>query len=138
MNGHPTEALGAYADGELTQDEARRVEAHLARCTECAREVAAIRSLGGAMRDIETSRPRGGDTWARVHRRITRPVGWVLLVAGVLLWTGLALASWFRETLTLEWLAATAVGVGIAMLAVGIAYEQYREWKDSPYKDIDR
>jgi anti-sigma factor RsiW len=137
MNGHPREALSAYADGELPPEEARRVRAHLERCTECARELATIRTLGGAMRTMHPA-PRRAGTWEAVHRRITRPVGWILLVAGVALWTVLAVVSWFRQALTLEWLAATAVGVGVAMLAAGIAYEQYREWKDSPYRDIER
>lgn len=134
---HPTEALGAYADGELPPDEARRVEAHLEQCTECGRELALIRSLGGAMRSMPSERPPTS-TWDRVHGRITRPVGWTLVVAGVLVWAGIVLVSWFREAVTLEWLAATAVGVGVAVLAIGIAHEQYREWKSSPYRDIER
>jgi anti-sigma factor RsiW len=137
MNGHPqVEALHAYADGELLPEEARRVETHLERCTECLREVTLIHSIGGAMRTMNPPRRRGS-AWEGVHRRITRPVGWILLVAGVLLWAGLAIFSWFRQELTLEWLAATAFGVGLAMLTIGIAYDQYREWKQSPYKDIE-
>jgi anti-sigma factor RsiW len=137
MSGHPLEALSAYADGELSTEEARRVESHLERCTECARELALIRTMGGAMRTLEPRRGRAS-AWEGVHRRITRPLGWVLLVVGVTLWTALALVSWFRQALTPEWLAVTAVGVGLAMLAIGIAYEQYREWRDSPYKDVER
>jgi anti-sigma factor RsiW len=137
MSGHPLEALSAYADGELPPEEARRLESHLERCTECARELALIRTMGGAMRTLQPRRGRAS-VWEGVHRRITRPLGWVLLVVGVALWTALALVSWFRQALTPEWLAATAVGVGLAMLAIGIAYEQYREWRDSPYKDVER
>jgi anti-sigma factor RsiW len=137
MNGHPQEMLSAYADGELAPDEARRVEEHLARCTECARELAINRSIGGAMRSTESGHPRGG-VWEGVHRRITRPLGWVLILAGVAAWLGLALVAWFREAMTWEWLVATAVGVGVLLLLVGIGYEQYREWKTSPYKDIER
>jgi anti-sigma factor RsiW len=138
MNGHPdTQALHVYADGELSPEEARRVEVHLEHCTECQREVTLLYSIGGAMQTMQPPRRRES-AWEGVHRRITRPVGWILIVAGVLLWAGLALVSWFREELTLQWLAATAAGVGLAMLAIGIAYEQYREWKVSPYRDIER
>jgi 4-hydroxybenzoate polyprenyltransferase len=73
-----------------------------------------------------------------VHRRITRPIGWILVTAGAALWVVLIAVAWFRQALTPEWVAATAVAVGLAMLAAGIGYEQYREWKDSPYKDIER
>ncbi len=137
MNGHPEELLSAYADGELPPEEGRRVEAHLQRCTECARELAMIRTLGGAMRAMRPPQRRES-VWEGVHRRITRPVGWLLLLAGLILWAVLALIGWFRQELTLEWLAATAIGVGLLMLAIGIAYEQYREWQGSPYKDIER
>jgi anti-sigma factor RsiW len=137
MNTHPQEALSAYADGELTAEEARRIEAHLDGCTECARELALIRTMGGAMRTMSTE-GRHGDVWEGVNRRIARPIGWLLVLAGVLVWTGLGIVSWFRQTLTVEWLAITAVGVGVAMLAIGIAHEQYREWKDSPYRNIER
>jgi anti-sigma factor RsiW len=137
MSTHPREMLGAYADGELSAEEARRVEAHLDDCTECLRELALIRTLGGTMREMRSAPPRRS-VWEGVHRRITRPVGWMLLVAGALLWAGLALAAWFREALTPEWLATTAVLVGLLLLAIGIGFEQYREWKGSPYKDIER
>lgn len=137
MTLHPTELLGAYADGELPREAAARVERHLEGCTECGRELALIRTLGGAMREMETGDPPRS-TWERVHGRITRPVGWMLLVAGVAVWAGIAVAAWFRQALTLEWLAATAVAVGVAMLLVGIGYEQYREWRTSPYRDIER
>jgi anti-sigma factor RsiW len=137
MSTHPREALTAYHDGELPPEEARQVEAHLEACTECLRELSHIRTLGGAMRDMR-SEPPSRSVWDGVHRRITRPVGWLLVIVGALLWTGLAMVGWFREELTLEWLATTAVAVGLLMLAAGIAHEQYREWKGSPYKDIER
>jgi anti-sigma factor RsiW len=138
MNGHPREELSAYADGELSPGDARRVEEHLRRCTECSREVTLYGTMGGAMRESYTRRSRSAGIWEGVHRRITRPVGWILLVVGVVLWAGLALVSWLRQELTLEWLAGSAVLVGLVLLAAGIGYEQYREWKESPYKRIER
>jgi anti-sigma factor RsiW len=137
MTTHPREALSAYADGELPPGEAAAVEAHLEVCTECLRELAIIRNLGGAMKDLRAE-PARRSVWEDVHRRITRPVGWVLLAAGALIWAGLITVRWFRQELTLVWVAGTAIGVGLLMLALGIAYEQYREWKGSPYKDLER
>jgi len=136
MNEHPHEALSAYADGELPPERAMAIERHLEACTECARELSIIRGMGGAMRQ----RPTDGKTgvWAGVHRRITLPIGWILIAAGAALSAVLIAVSWFRQALTPEGIAVTAVGIGLAMLAAGIGYEQYREWKDSPYKDIER
>ena len=87
------------------------------------------------MREIET-KPAG--IWDRVQRAIARPIGWGLLVAGFLLWMVLAAVAWFREEFTVEWLAATAIGTGLLMLLIHFGYEQYREWKESPYKGIER
>lgn len=137
MSSHPVEKIGAYADGELPPDEARRVAAHLEACSECARELALIRTMGEAMRDANVEgRP---SVWDGVHRRITRPAGWLLVVTGFVVLAALGAVEWFRAgTLTLEWLATTGIGVGVALLAVSIGYEQYREWKHSPYRDVER
>lgn len=134
---HPEEKLSAYADGELPASEADSVEAHLETCTECRRELAAIETMGDAM---STASAEGtGSVWDRVRRRIVRPAGWLLLAAGVAVLAALAMVEWFRTgSLTPEWLATTAVGVGIALLAVNIGWEQYREWKQSPYRDVQR
>lgn len=135
---HPgSERISAYADGELPAEEAGTVERHIERCTECARDLALIRAMGGAMRENVTNPPNGG-VWAAVDRRIARPVGWLLVTAGVLVWVALAVVEWFRAgELTLPWLATTAVVIGAALLLAGVGYEQYREWKSSPYKDIE-
>ena len=46
------------------------------------------------------------------------------MVGGGFLWLGLAVVAWFREAFTLEWLAGTAVGVGLFILLVRIGWEQ--------------
>ena len=139
MTHHPLVSISAYADGELTAEEEAQVEAHVAGCTECARELALIRSMGEAMAArMRTPRPEQ-NIWDRVHRRITQPVGWLLFTSGVAVWSALLIIEWFRAgELTLRWMATTAIGVGVALIAVGIGYEQFRDWRHSPYKDLDR
>jgi hypothetical protein len=138
MNRHPHDLLGAYADGELNAMETAGVAEHLQRCTECARELALIRSMGGAMRTM-VGTTEGSEVWGGVHRRLTRPAGWLLVAAGSVVWVAMAVLEWFRHReLSLEWLGATAVGIGLALLLVGVVHEQYREWKETRYKDILR
>lgn len=138
MNHHPRNLLGAYADAELDAARTAQVAEHLTRCTECARELALIRSLGGAMRAMANdTKPRG--IWDGVHRRISRPIGWLLVIVGAALWTGLAAMEWFRSReLSAEWLGMSALWIGIGLIAIGVAYEQYREWKETRYKDVQR
>lgn len=136
MSTHPRENLSAFLDGELAPAEAALVEQHLNDCTECSRELVILRDLGGAMKSMPTDRSRS--VWDGVHRRITKPIGWILFVAGLVVWAVLGLIAWSREELTLEWAAASAIGVGLLLLLVGVGYEQYREWKETRYKDVDK
>jgi anti-sigma factor RsiW len=138
MKNHPLERISAYADGELSADEARGVEAHLAVCTECTRELALIRTLGDAMKAGLGERPNGS-VWGQVHRSITRPLGWILFAGGLAVWTVLALVEWFQGgELSVRWVASTAVGVGVVLIGAGIGFEQYRAWKAEPYRHIER
>lgn len=138
MSAHPRELLGAYADGELEAAHTARVAGHLTSCTECARELALIRSMGGAMRTmVNDTKPRG--IWHSVHRRISRPIGWLLVITGTALWAVFAAAEWYRgRAMTVEWLAGSAVVIGMVLLAIGVGYEQYREWKETRYRDVTR
>jgi len=89
------------------------------------------------MRATESG-PERPSVWSGVDRRINRPLGWILVIAGVAIWSGLAVGAWLRESITLEWAAVTAIVVGLVMLGVGIGIEQYREWKRSPYRELER
>ena len=135
---HPRNLLGAYADGELTAEETARVAQHLTTCTECNREVALIRSMGGLVRGmVSDTKPRG--LWGAVHARITQPIGWILLVAGVAVWVAMAVWEWYQvRSLSVPWLTKSAIWIGVALIAVGIGYEQLRDWKETRYKDVQR
>jgi anti-sigma factor RsiW len=137
MTEHPRAGLSAYLDGELPPKEAQAVEHHLERCTECSRELALMRDLGGAMRSMEMERG-SRSVWEGVHRRLTQPIGWVLIAAGMAIWAGLVVVAWWQAELTWEWVAATGVGVGLLLLLIAIGHEQYREWKTTRYKDVER
>jgi anti-sigma factor RsiW len=137
MTAHPREQLTAYADGELDLSSASEIERHLAICTECARELAIVRSLKGAVKEMQ-SMQREKDLWSGIHRRLTKPIGWILILAGTAVWMALAAIQFFRQELTIEWLAASALLTGAALLLVGIGHEQYRQWKNERYKDVER
>ncbi|HSJ06090.1 MAG TPA: zf-HC2 domain-containing protein [Longimicrobiales bacterium] len=134
---HPRERLSAYLDGELPAGEATGIEEHLQDCTECSRELAILGRLRGAMRTMTGTAGRH-TVWDDVHRRITRPAGWLFLMLGAGIWAVLALLAWWRAELTLEWVAGTGVAAGLILLLIGMGHEQYRDWKDTRYKDVER
>lgn len=97
MNEHVTHWLEAYQDGELSERRRRRVEAHLAACPACRRELAGLRELS---RLLQESPPAAHLTpperfvahvGLRLPRRPERPAwkqaletGWRLVPAGLL------------------------------------------------------
>jgi anti-sigma factor RsiW len=138
MTTHPREQLSAYADGELDRTTAAEVDRHLETCTECARELSIVRKLKGAMQDMQNSRSEQ-DLWSGVHRRLTAPIGWLLIVAGTVMWAALAVVRWAQTAeLTPEWLGGSALLIGLVLLLVAITHQQYRAWKTERYKDVDK
>ena len=88
INAHPDAAtLGAYHDGELRGFARAEVEAHLAACPRCRRDVNDLDALTDALRalpQVEPSPEIHGALLARVtatRPRRARPRGWVLAAA---------------------------------------------------------
>ena len=79
--------LHAYADGELADEDARAVEAHLASCADCRAELAEIRQLKSALRTLDFSElaPQGlaGDIQRRVAQARLRTL-WTAAGGGLL------------------------------------------------------
>jgi hypothetical protein len=97
MNGHVTEWLGAYLDGELSGARLRRVEAHLRECSVCQGELDWLRALSGLLEESSAVEPRTSperfvaQVALRLPRRQERPpapraleIGWKVVPAGLL------------------------------------------------------
>ncbi len=84
---HEREAalLSAYADGEIPPERAAAVEAHLAACSACRDELAALRRFDLVMGSLRL-REAPPEAWEafrdRLGERRGRRLGWVLLAAG--------------------------------------------------------
>jgi len=66
---HVRDRLGDHLEGDLSLDERARVDAHLARCAECADELRELRAIVGLLRGLPDPEPPAHLT-ARVMRRI--------------------------------------------------------------------
>jgi anti-sigma factor RsiW len=134
------EQLMRYLDGELSPEERARVEAELARSTELQRELAIYRAMQLDVRGLSFTPPtREPSVWGMVHRRLARPLGWILLSAGLTLWA--AWGAWLFTTSAVNlWskLAVGAIAIGFLLLFGSVVYERYLDWLDDPYRDVHR
>lgn len=136
------ETLMRYLDEELPPEAREAVEEHLSGCTECRREVQVFRRMKRDLAELP-GRPTvgrdGASVWSAVNRRLARPLGWLLLVAGVVLWAGWA--GWTFITSgapALEKLFTGAVVIGLALLLASVGWERYRTWRHDPYRDVEK
>jgi anti-sigma factor RsiW len=135
-----SEDLMRYLDGELSPEEHERIDVALHSSTELQREVAIFRALKSDFQEL-SFHPGTYHTsvWDQVNAHVTRPVGWLLVIAGVVLWMTYG-AYVFATSSVNPWekWAAAAIAIGILMLLASVIWERVREWETDPYKDIYR
>lgn len=133
------EELMRYLDDELDPRGRARVETALARSTELRRELSIYRSMRSDLAGLPDPIRPGPSIWAAVNRRLTRPVGWILMVCGFVLWAGYG--AWVFATSPanpVEKLAVGALAVGFLILLGATIFDRLREWKTDPYRDVER
>jgi anti-sigma factor RsiW len=128
-----------YIDGELTTQESARVEATLATCTECGREVAIFGALKTELSGLTGNAPAAPSVWDGVRRRLVRPLGWFFLIGGVVAWFAMALYAFLAAPGAFwEKLAAGSIWIGLILLLLMVGMERYQDWKTDPYREIER
>lgn len=134
------ETLMRYLDGELPPDERRRVDAALATSTELQRELAIFRRLHEDMAGLTFDRRQLRDSiWTRVNRRLARPIGWLLLAAGVFGWAVHLVYDYFTSSVpSWEKAATSGVVIGVLLLLASVIHERYREFLTDPYRHVER
>jgi anti-sigma factor RsiW len=139
---HVGELLSGYIDGELTQQHQQRVDIHCDACPDCRRELDQLielrKDVGGAL----LSR-YGEDVWREnmndTTTRVSRGIGWILFIAGVLAASGLATIAFLLESSIspLEKFIVVAVYGGLAALLVSVLRQRIIERKTDKYKDVE-
>jgi anti-sigma factor RsiW len=134
------EDLMRFLDGELPPEEHARVQARIDSSSELGREVLIFRAMKSGFQDL-TFHPGTyhHSVWDQVNDRLTRPIGWLLVVAGAAVWTGYG-AYVFATSPVNAWekLAAGAVVIGVLLLLASVIWDRYREWHTDPYRDVYR
>ena len=133
------ESLMRYLDGEADPNERARVDAVVAASTELQRDLMVLRSMKSDLQAMTFGLANDKSVWGAVHRRITRPLGWILLSVGFLAWVGYGSYLYAVSAIDLwEKLATSAIGLGILLLFGTVIYERRKEWLTDPYRNVYR
>lgn len=129
-----------YLDGELSPEERARVDAELGTSTELQREIAIFRALKADFQELSfhpgTYRT---SVWDQVNAQVARPVGWILVIIGIALWTTYGVYV-FATSAVDPWekMATGAIAIGVLTLLASVIWERYRQLDGDPYKDVHR
>ncbi len=129
-----------YLDGELDPRERERIERELDSSTEFRRELLVYRAMKDDLQTLKLAEAgSNGSIWYSVSRQITRPLGWVLIIVGAVVWAAYGIYLFLTSSaFILEKLATSAIGIGILLLLASVIGERYREWLADPYRDVQR
>lgn len=138
---HPVgpDDLMRLLDGELPDDQRAPIEQHIRECTECGRDFVIFQRMKGDVRAMASDHGTGPSIWDAVSRRIFRPTGWLLLLAGSLLLTAWGIYSYLTSPEEL-WskLATGAVLIGFLLLLLSAVLDRVTALKTDRYREIER
>lgn len=126
-----------YLDGEASPEERTRIDEALDSSTELQRDIALFGKMKEDLQTLSFESSGQRSVWHAVHRRLTRPLGWALLIAGFAAWTGYGSYLYMVSAIDpFEKLASTGIVLGLLLLLGSVVYERYREWLTDPYRDV--
>ena len=139
---HVGELLSGYIDGELTQQERQRVDVHCESCAECRQLRDELRNIRRDVSDARLSEI-GEDNWREMMNdstvRVTRGIGWLLLIGGFLAVAGIGIYEFLTDP-SVGWtekLVVTVIYGGFVALFVSVLRQRLIERKSDKYKDVE-
>lgn len=139
--------LMSYLDDELSDEQRRQFEEHLAGCPDCAGELEEFKKLKAITDEVALVEPEDRiwqDYWSNIYNRIERGIGWIVFsVAAValIIYGGFrAIEDLIQNTsveITLK-VGLLALIAGLAVLFVSALRERLYFWKRDRYKDVRR
>lgn len=136
-----------YLDNELSDEQKRQFEEHLAGCSECKAELEEFRKLKSITDEVTLVEPEDRiwqDYWSGIYNRIERSIGWIVFsVAAILLtiYGGFKLIEELIKDDTVGMLLKVgllALIVGLAILFVSVLRERLYFWQRDRYKNVRR
>lgn len=139
---HVGEMLSGYIDGELTQQERQRVILHCESCEACSETLEELTVLRERLGNTLIS-PIGEDKWRESMDvkgvKTSRGIGWILLIAGLLVIGGVGLYHFVFEDTMDTWMKLVIVAIygGLAILLFSVLRQRLIERKTDKYKDVE-
>ena len=139
---HVGEQLSGFIDGELTQQERQFVTLHCEVCAECRENLERLRALRERIGNASLSEV-GEDKWRETMDdptvQLTRGIGWLLFVAGLLVIAGIGLVGFlFSDDIPVGIkLLMLAIYGGLATLLFSVLRQRLIERKTDKYKDVE-
>ena len=132
--------LMRFMDGELPPAERQQVSDALKGSAELKRQLVLFEAMKRDLQELSFTPVHAGDSvWNQVTVRITRPVGWVIFLAGALVWIVYGAWVYFTSSIDMwEKLATGAVVTGLVTLLATVIWERYKVWLTDPYKGVHR
>ena len=78
--------------------------------------------------------------WDRVNAKVTKRVGWILLIVGWIILTAYGTYAFFTDFEVDGWEKGGAVllWAGVLALFATVIWERYKESGNDPYKDVQK
>jgi len=136
-----------YLDNELSDQQRRQFEEHLAGCPECAGELEQFKRLKAITDEVTLVEPEDRiwqEYWDGIYNRIERGIGWIVFsVAAILLiiYGGFRAIEEIIKDPKIELIfkvGMLALIVGLAILFVSVLRERIYFWRRDRYKDVRR
>jgi predicted anti-sigma-YlaC factor YlaD len=136
-----------YLDNELSEEQKKRFEEHLAGCPECAGELKEFQKLKAITDEVTLVEPEDQvwqDYWTGIYNRIERDVGWIIFSVSAILLSIYGGFKLIEEIITdattgmLLKIGLIALIVGLAILFVSVLRERIYFWSKDRYRNIRR
>jgi len=136
------ELISGYLDGALPQVQAQRVRLHVEDCGSCRSLFEELRTLRETAISTRFTAP-GDEDWPELPKtrpgRLSRSMGWVLMVAWVSAVCGLALWRFLAGTGDpLEIFLVLGLPGGLLLLFLSVLLDRLRELKTDRYRGVHR
>ena len=140
--------ITGYVDDELSADQQRELEAHLADCPNCRDELAEMKTLKEGLAMMTFKEPGDAELeryWRGIYNRIERGIGWILSSLGAIALLCYGAFTLVEEVITdptIAWIVKIGVSAllaGVVVLFVSLLRERLMLRKTDKYsKEVQR